>query len=53
MFGYATDVRSLSQGKATFSMEFVRYKRTPAAVQAEIVEAARLARQGKTPAAKR
>ncbi len=51
MFGYATDVRSLSQGKATFSMEFVKYKRTPAAVQAEIVEAARLARQGKAAAA--
>jgi elongation factor G len=48
MFGYATDVRSLSQGKATFSMEFLKYKRMPAAVQEEIVEAARLARLGKS-----
>jgi len=47
MFGYATDVRSLSQGKATFSMEFLNYQRTPAAVQEEIVEGARLARLGK------
>jgi elongation factor G len=38
MFGYATDVRSMSQGKATFSMEFLKYKRVPAAIQAEIIE---------------
>jgi elongation factor G len=48
MFGYATDVRSFSQGKATFTMEFLKYKRTPTAVQAEIVEAARLARLAKS-----
>jgi elongation factor G len=48
MFGYATDVRSFSQGKATFSMEFLKYKRTPMSVQAEIIEAARLARLGKS-----
>jgi elongation factor G len=48
MFGYATDVRSLSQGKATFTMEFLKYKRAPSAVQAEIVEAARLAKLGKS-----
>jgi len=48
MFGYATDVRSFSQGKATFTMEFLKYKRTPTAVQDEIVEAARLARLGKS-----
>ena len=47
MFGYATDVRSFSQGKATFTMEFLKYKRTPKAVQDEIVEAARLAKLGK------
>ncbi len=40
MFGYATDVRSLSQGKASFTMEFLKYKRVPAAIQTEIVEAA-------------
>jgi elongation factor G len=40
MFGYATDVRSFSQGKASFTMEFLKYKRVPAAIQLEIVEAA-------------
>ncbi|HKQ50657.1 MAG TPA: elongation factor G [Phycisphaerae bacterium] len=40
MFGYATDVRSFSQGKASFTMEFLKYKRVPAAIQVEIVEAA-------------
>jgi elongation factor G len=47
MFGYATDVRSMSQGKATFTMEFGAYKRVPAAIQEEIVEAARKAKAGK------
>jgi elongation factor G len=41
MFGYATDVRSLSQGKATFTMEFVKYKRVPQAIQEEIIAAAK------------
>jgi len=41
MFGYATDVRSLSQGKAGFAMEFLKYKRVPASLQEEIVAAAR------------
>jgi elongation factor G len=38
MFGYATDVRSLTQGRATFSMEFYTYRRVPANVQEEVVE---------------
>jgi len=41
MFGYATDVRSFSQGKATFTMEFDSYKRVPRTIQDEIVAAAR------------
>jgi elongation factor G len=49
MFGYATDVRSLSQGKATFTMEFLKYKRTPTVIQLEIIENARLAKLGKAP----
>ncbi len=38
MFGYATDLRSLTQGQATFSMEFGCYRRTPVIVQAELIE---------------
>jgi len=30
MFGYATDVRSLAQGRATFTMQFMRYAPVPA-----------------------
>jgi len=32
MFGYATSLRSMSQGRATYSMEFCRYAETPAVV---------------------
>lgn len=45
MFGYATDVRSMSQGKASFTMEFLKYKRVPASIQLEIVEAAKKAKK--------
>jgi elongation factor G len=30
MFGYSTDVRSLTQGRATFTMQFLRYAPVPA-----------------------
>jgi elongation factor G len=38
MFGYATDLRSMSQGQATFSMEFASFRRAPTSVQEEIIE---------------
>ncbi len=41
MFGYSTDVRSMTQGKATFSMEFARYDRAPRDVQEEVIAAAK------------
>ena len=37
MFGYATAVRSLSQGRANYSMHFDRYKQIPAQIATEIV----------------
>jgi elongation factor G len=38
MFGYATAVRSISQGRAAFTMEPSHYEQVPANVQAAIVE---------------
>jgi elongation factor G len=37
MFGYATDLRSATQGRASFTMQFERYADVPAATSAEIV----------------
>ena len=37
MFGYATQMRSSTQGRATFSMHFSRYEEAPRAVAEEIV----------------
>lgn len=37
MFGYATDLRSISQGRATFSMEFLSYSPVPPRVEQEIL----------------
>jgi elongation factor G len=38
MFGYATDLRSMTQGKAEFSMEFAKYLPAPADVQKQLKE---------------
>ena len=37
MFGYATDLRSRTQGRATFSMHFGRYEQVPKQVNEEVV----------------
>ena len=37
MFGYATDLRSLTQGRATFTLQFSHYSPVPASVSEEIL----------------
>jgi len=38
MFGYATDLRSMTQGRATYSMEFSKYNEVPASVAEQIID---------------
>ena len=38
MFGYATDLRSLTQGRAVFTMKFANYKQAPNSIQEQIIE---------------
>ena len=38
MFGYATVLRSLTQGRAVFHMDFSEFKKVPASIQEEIIE---------------
>jgi elongation factor G len=38
MFGYATDLRSATQGRATYTMEFSRYKEAPASIAETITK---------------
>ena len=38
MFGYATDLRSMSQGRATYSMEFSRYSEAPASIAEAVIK---------------
>ncbi len=40
MFGYATDLRSTTQGRATFTMQFDRYEEVPQSIASEIIETA-------------
>ena len=37
MFGYATDIRSKTQGRGTFSMEFSKYEQVPSHIETEII----------------
>jgi len=37
MFGYATDVRSMTQGRATYTMQFARYEEVPRNIAEEIM----------------
>ncbi len=37
MFGYATDIRSLTQGRANFVMQFDRYEQVPSSIAQEII----------------
>ena len=38
MFGYATDLRSNTQGRAAYSMEFSNYEKVPAMIEKKIIE---------------
>jgi elongation factor G len=41
MFGYSTDLRSRTQGRATYTMQFAEYQQVPAAIAEEIIKRVR------------
>jgi len=41
MSSYAIDLRSMTQGRGSFSFEFVRYEDAPAVIQQKIIEEAK------------
>ncbi|WAM32345.1 elongation factor G [Caldicellulosiruptor naganoensis] len=41
MFKYATDLRSMTQGRGSFTMEFVRYEEVPSHIAQKVIEAAK------------
>ena len=46
-FGYMTDLRSMTQGQGTFSMELAGYRKVPANVQVDIIAERQAAKEGK------
>ena len=38
MFGYATDLRSMTQGRALFTLQFANYQPAPKSIAKEILE---------------
>ncbi len=46
-FGYATDLRSMTQGQGTFSMELKGYRKVPASVQEQVIAERKAAKEGK------
>jgi elongation factor G len=42
---YAIDLRSITQGRGTYKMEFARYEEVPAAIADQVVEKAKKARE--------
>jgi elongation factor G len=38
MFGYATDLRSATQGRATYTMEFMKYAEAPSSIADEVIK---------------
>jgi len=45
-FGYATDLRSMTQRQGTFTMEFARYRRLPPSIEREVIAARKPALAG-------
>ncbi len=45
MFDYANELRSMTQGKGTFTMEFAVYRQVPKSIQEEVVERRRKEKQ--------
>ena len=41
MFKYATDLRSMTQARGSFSMEFARYEEAPQIISEKVIEAAK------------
>ncbi|MEW5825331.1 MAG: elongation factor G [Candidatus Bipolaricaulota bacterium] len=46
MFGYASEIRNLTSGRGTFTMQFEHYEAVPYAISEQIVEERRAARRG-------